>query len=83
MSIANLYHDWNIVWHLTWGNPEQCRYTAASLIESYDYLLSDAINMKEATRRLRLMRAKRRELSSTALSRPNNQGTENVEGGAS
>ena len=35
---------------------------AAGLLESYDYLLSGAVNMTEATRRLRQMRAKRREL---------------------
>lgn len=48
-------------WVMRYGNPESIRYTVASLLESYDYLLSDNINMAEATRRLRLMRAARRE----------------------
>lgn len=67
MTMPNLYHDWNIVWQLSWGNPEQSRYVAASLIESYDYLLSGVITMKEATRRLRLMRARRRQLIDEAI----------------
>lgn len=67
MAMVNPYHDWSIVWNLTWGDPDQCRFTAASLIESYDYLLSGEINMREATRRLRLMRARRRELRDAAL----------------
>lgn len=39
--------------------PSAGRFSAASLVESYDYLLSDHITMKEATSRLRLMRAAR------------------------
>lgn len=68
MAMPNMFHDWNICWQLTWGNPEDARYVAASLIESYDYLLSGCITMKEATRRLRLLRAKRRELIDAAIS---------------
>ena len=72
MAMPNMFHDWNIVWNLTWGDPEQCRFGAASIIESYDYLLSGCLSMKEATRRLRLLRAKRRELidEAIAVSRP-------------
>ena len=68
MAMPNMFHDWNIIWQLTWGNPSEARYVAASVIESYDYLLSGTISMKEATRRLRLLRAKRRELIEAAMS---------------
>lgn len=73
MTMPNSFHDWSIVWHLTWGNPEDTRFVAASIIESYDYLLSGVISMKEATRRLRLLRAKRRELMDAALAVPSTQ----------
>jgi hypothetical protein len=49
-------------WRCRYGNVESIRYTAASLLASYDYLLSDNISMQEATRRLRLMRAARSAL---------------------
>lgn len=48
-------------WVMRYGNPESIRYGVATLLESYDYLLSDSITQGEATRRLRLMRAKRKE----------------------
>lgn len=47
-------------WTCRYGNVENIRYAVAGLLETYDYLLSDAINMTEATRRLRIMRAVRR-----------------------
>jgi hypothetical protein len=47
-------------WVMRYGNPESIRYTVASLLETFDYLLSRNINMAEATRRLRIMRAVRR-----------------------
>jgi len=50
-------------WRCRYGDVEGIRYAAASLIESYDYLLSDAINLQEATRRLRLLRLARAQLS--------------------
>lgn len=50
-------------WRCRYGDVESIRYTAASLLESYDYLLSDAINTTEAIRRLRLLRAGRLALS--------------------
>lgn len=67
MSIVNPFHDYSIEWQLRYGNAVIVRYCAASLLSSYDYLLSDEISMKEATRRLRLMRTKRRELRDAAV----------------
>ena len=52
--------DGGIEWRLRYGNPEEVRFIAASLIESYDYLLSGHINQKEAESRLRLLRQARR-----------------------
>jgi len=49
-------------WVMRYGDPESIRYTVASLLESYDYLLSDFITLKEATRRLRLLRRARQAL---------------------
>lgn len=46
---------------MRYGNPNSIRYAVASLLSSYDYLLSGEINMMEATRRLRLLRAARKE----------------------
>jgi len=57
------YHTGGIVWHLTWaGDVRPYALTAGSIVTTFDYLLSDAITMKEATRRLRLMRHARRAL---------------------
>lgn len=50
-------------WVMRYGRPESIRYTVAGLLETFDYLLSDSINMTEATRRLRIMRAVRRDLA--------------------
>lgn len=52
-------------WVCRYGNVEAIRYCLAGFLESYDYLLSDAIPMGEAVRRLRIMRQVRR----TALSK--------------
>lgn len=49
-------------WVMRYGNPESIRYSVASLLCSYDYLLGSHLSMREATRRLRLMRAARRDL---------------------
>lgn len=64
MSIVDprSFEDGGIGWTLRYGDPGGVRYTAASLIDSYDYLLSGEITMQEATRRLRLLRAARRAL---------------------
>jgi hypothetical protein len=51
-------------WVMRYGNPDSIRFTVASLLASYDYLLSDHINQAEALRRLRLLRAKRKECMS-------------------
>lgn len=49
-------------WRMRYGDPIGIRYAVASLLESYDGLLSGEITMTEATRRLRLMRAGREQL---------------------
>ena len=53
--------DGGAEWVMRYGNMEPIRFTVAELLSSYDYLLSDEITTAEATRRLRLMRAKRKE----------------------
>lgn len=50
-------------WVMRYGRPESIRYTVAALLETFDYLLSEGITMKEATERLRIMRAVRRDLA--------------------
>lgn len=61
MFAANPKSDPHIEWSLRYAgdlnNPLCGRFSAAALVDSYSYLLSDSINMTEATRRLRLMRA--------------------------
>ena len=61
MSIADprSYADGGPVWTLTWGDADSIKHTAASLIESYSYLLSGDISDAEAVRRLHIMRAVR------------------------
>ncbi|MBA4220144.1 MAG: hypothetical protein C0458_05370 [Methylobacterium sp.] len=49
-------------WVMRYGNPESIRYSVAGLLESYDYLLGSHISMREATRRLRLLRSARAAL---------------------
>jgi hypothetical protein len=56
------FEDGGVEWQLRYGNPDGIRYSAASLLASYDYLLSGAISFEEAKRRLRILRAARREL---------------------
>lgn len=67
-SICNpqSFTDGGMVWRLTYADAGSLRHAAASLIESYDYLLSGNINMTEATRRLRLLRSARRLLAARA-----------------
>lgn len=57
------FKDGGPEWVMRYGNPESIRYAVASLLETFDYLLSDNITMKEATDRLRLLRAVRRDLA--------------------
>lgn len=61
MTIINpqSFRDGGPEWVMRYGNPIPIRFTVASLLASYDYLLSGDINTKEAIRRLRLMRAQR------------------------
>lgn len=48
-------------WVMRYGNPESIRFTVASILASYDYLLSDNINWREALRRLQRLRRARAE----------------------
>lgn len=67
MTIINpqSFADGGPEWVMRYGNVESVRYTVASLLGSYDSMLSGHISMKEATRRLRLARAARRAMSIT------------------
>ncbi len=67
MDMVNPYSDDSVEWGLRYGNAERMRFVAASVISSYDYLLSAEITAAEAIRRLRLMRARRVELRAQAL----------------
>lgn len=62
MSIVNPWDDSGIEWQLRYGRSDAVRYCAASVIASYDYLLSSEITLAEATRRLRILRQARRQL---------------------
>lgn len=57
MTVALPGADPHLEWSLRYGSPEAVRFLAASVIESFDYLLSSNVNMTEATRRLRVLRA--------------------------
>jgi hypothetical protein len=57
MTVSLPGADPHLEWSLRYGDPMAVRFLAASVIESFDYLLSDNINMTEATRRLRVLRA--------------------------
>lgn len=61
MDIADprSFEDGGPEWVMRYGNPESIRYAVASLLSSYDYLLSSEISATEATRRLRLLRRAR------------------------
>jgi len=64
MTIINpqSFVDGGPEWVARYGNIVAIRYTIASLLDSYDYLLSGNINSREATRRLLLQRRAYREL---------------------
>ena len=70
MNIVNPWHDSGVEWQLRYGATKEVRYVAASLIESYDYLLSDNITAAEAIRRLRILRAARVALYGDELANP-------------
>lgn len=57
MTVSTPGADPHLEWSLRYGSPEAVRFQAASVVESFDYLLSSNINMTEATRRLRVLRA--------------------------
>lgn len=57
------YGHGGIVWHLTYATEGPYRLSAASIIGSFDYLLSDDITMEEATHRLALLRKARAALT--------------------
>jgi hypothetical protein len=59
-SIINPLADPHPEWVSRYGNVEGIRFALASFLETYDYLLSGAINNTEAIRRLRVMRGARR-----------------------
>lgn len=65
MTIANAANDdTHIEWQLRHASPETVvarRMTAASLLESYDYLLREDVPDYEAIHRLRLLREARAE----------------------
>lgn len=57
-----VFDDGGLEWCLRYtDNGNNCRMQAASVVSSIDYLLSGNITMQEATRRLRQMRAARRD----------------------
>jgi hypothetical protein len=64
MTIQNpqSFIDGGVGWKLNYGNTEGVKHAAISLMQSYDYLISSEITMKEATSRLRMLRAARRSL---------------------
>lgn len=60
MSIPNPRCDPHVKWMLRHAEPaglQLVRFMVAEMIASYSYLLSDEITMKEATSRLRKLRA--------------------------
>src|SRR5690606_33132149 len=56
------FQDGGPEWTCRYGNVEGIRFTVASLLGSYDYLLSENITTTESIRRLRLLRAGRAAL---------------------
>lgn len=68
------FEDGGLIWCLTWWDDvEPIRHTAASVIESYDYLISSNISMAEATRRLKLLRNARKGLRTILKETTNDQ----------
>ncbi len=63
MTMVNPYAEDSVEWGLRYGNADRMKHVAASVIESYDYLLSAHITANEAIRRLRLLRARRAALA--------------------
>lgn len=67
MAFPNPVSDPHLGWALAHAESRAASLSAASALETFDHLLSDQINMEEATRRLRLLRAARRELVNGAV----------------
>lgn len=61
MPILNPQHEHGLEWQLRYRDPVQVRYVAASVVSSYEYLLSGNITTKEAIRRLRILRGAYKE----------------------
>jgi predicted HAD superfamily phosphohydrolase len=57
MTVSLPGADPHLEWSLRYGDPNAVRFHAASVVESFDYLLSNNINMVEAMKRLRTLRA--------------------------
>jgi len=55
------FEDGGAEWVMRYGDPEGIRYSVASGLASYDYLLCGEITTTEAVRRLRIMRNARAE----------------------
>jgi hypothetical protein len=74
MTIIDPTADTGIEWVERYGNPESVRFTAASVLSSYDYLLSGNISLKEASRRLALLRRARAALTEPLAPAPGGAG---------
>ncbi|WP_374828718.1 hypothetical protein [Paenochrobactrum pullorum] len=57
------FNDGGVIWRVRYDNCEEVRYTAAMIIESYDYLLSSDISTTEAIRRIRILKSGRGALA--------------------
>lgn len=62
MTLKDPTAETGLVWIMRYGNVESVRYTVASILESYDYLLSGDITHAEAVKRLRMLRGARKAL---------------------
>lgn len=67
LTITNPYADDSVEWGLRYGDANRMRFVAASVIASYDWLLSADISAKEAVRMLRLLRAARTNMRDRAV----------------
>lgn len=60
MFISNPAADPHLNWSLRYVETQK-NLSAATVLDSYDYLLSENIDLKEAIRRLRIMRRAQRD----------------------
>lgn len=72
MTIADprSFREGGLAWIMRYGEMVTVRHAAASTLDSYDYLLSDAIGIAEAIRRLREMRRVRAKAAVLARIEP-------------